>query len=98
MFNVNAVSAKLALTSTDDGNTYFVCNEAVVLESGGKVHVTGISVHEHDEWCDVNVTLAEEHIVYADNVFAKAVGDLLNMQVSFTERGMQDYGWVSMET
>jgi hypothetical protein len=111
MFNANAVSNALTLANTvqDDEQTsyYYTCNEQVTCggetlwgytQAGEVLTVTGIAVHVREDYCDVNVTLAEERVVYTDAVFAQAVSALLNMQVDYTEQGMQDYGHVSMET
>lgn len=90
---------------------YFTANETVELagdtlwgytQAGETVTITGINVfvrsYDDDVYCDVNVTLAEERVVYTDDSFADAVSKLLNMDVDYTEQGMQDYGLVSLET
>ena len=95
----------------DDGTSYYYdCNEQLVLEgdtlwgytnAGDTVTVKGVCVHERkydDTVCyDVNVMLEEEQLVYTDNSFAEAISKLINMDVDYTEQGMQDYGIVSME-
>jgi hypothetical protein len=111
MFNVNAVSNKITLVNTvnDDDITsyYFSCNEAVVCsgaeyswgytKNGDVVIVTGINVHDNGDYCDVNVVVADERVVYMDDAFNAAISAMLNMEVDYTEQGMQDYGLVSME-
>ena len=111
MFNANAVSNALTLVSTehDDERTayYYTCNERVqcsgetlwnYTSADDVLTVTNIAVFVQDDYCDVNVTLAEERVVYTDAGFAQAISALLNMQVDYTEQGMQDYAHVSMET
>jgi hypothetical protein len=90
----------------------FSCNEQVTCSGaqfswdytadGDVVTVTGINVHvtkdDDDEYYTVNATLADdEQMVYTDEAFANAISALLNMDVDYTEQGMQDYGLVSME-
>jgi DNA-binding beta-propeller fold protein YncE len=90
----------------------FSCNEQVTCSGaqyswdytadGDVVTVTGINVYVandgNDEYYTVNVTLADdEQMVYTDEAFARAISALLNMDVDYTEQGMQDYGLVSME-
>ena len=36
--------------------------------------------------------------IYTDNGFEKAISNLLGFEVQFTEQGMQDDGYASMET
>lgn len=89
---------------------YFTANETVKLagdtlwgytKAGDTVTITGVNVfvrsYYDDVYCDVNVALAEERIVYTDDSFADAVSKLLNIAVDYTEQGMQDYGLVSLE-
>ena len=70
-------------------------------QAGDTVTITGINVHEEEYdgevYYSVNAQLAEERIVYTDAAFADAVSRLLNMQVDYTEQGMQDEGLVSLE-
>jgi len=109
--NVNA-ALTLTETLVDEEQTsyYFACNETVQLageslwgytSAGETVTITGINVHEEtydgDTYYSVNAQLAEERIVYTDASFADAVSSLLNMQVDYTEQGMQDEGLVSLE-
>jgi len=109
--NVNA-ALTLTETLVDEEQTsyYFACNETVQLagdslwgytSAGETVTITGINVHaetyDGDTYYSVNAQLAEERIVYTDASFADAVSKLLNMQVDYTEQGMQDEGLVSLE-
>jgi len=109
---VNAkLTLKETVQLDEDTSYYFVCNEQVKCSGaqyswdytaeGDAVTVTGINVHERnydgETYYDINATLAEERIVYTDEAFAQAISSLLNMEVDYTEQGMQDYGLVSME-
>ena len=111
MFNATAVSNALTLQAVEHDCEYtgyfYTCNERVVCggetlwnytQANEVLTVTNIAVYVREDYCDVNVTLAEERVVYTDAQFAQAVSKLLNMQVDYTEQGMQDYGLVSMET
>jgi hypothetical protein len=101
------------VTNEDTVSYNFSCNEQITCSGaqyswgytadGDVLTVTGINVHEtkydDDEYCTVNVVLEnDEQIVYTDKAFANAISALLNMNVDYTEQGMQDYGLVSMET
>jgi Fe-S cluster assembly iron-binding protein IscA len=101
------------VTNEDTVSYNFSCNEQITCSGaqyswgytadGDVVAVTGINVHEtkydDDEFCTVNVVLEnDEQMVYTDKAFANAISALLNMNVDYTEQGMQDYGLVSMET
>ena len=109
--NVNS-ALTLVETVADEGQTTycFACNETVALsgdslwgytKAGEQVTITGINVHaeeyDGDTYYMVYAQLAEERVVYTDDSFADAVSNLLNMQVDYTEQGMQDEGLVSLE-
>jgi hypothetical protein len=109
--NVNA-ALTLVQTIADEGQTTycFACNETVTLSGDSlwgytsaeeQVTIVGINVHaeeyDGDTYYSVNAQLAEERIIYTDDAFADAVSNLLNMQVDYTEQGMQDEGLVSLE-
>ena len=66
---------------------------------GRKVHVTQIDViDEADVNCKtVNVTHDSTWDIYTDTAFEHAVSKLLDLQVCFTEQGMQVDGCASME-
>ena len=63
----------------------------------GDVHVEGINVFT---WDDGNVEVHVAHntdYVYGDNAFAAAISEAVGFAVMFTEAGMQDEGFASME-
>jgi hypothetical protein len=68
------------------------------------VDVTGIQVYTHfdddgnDSNVDVNVTHNADWNIYTDSGFERAISNLLGFDVQFTEQGMQDDGYASMET
>jgi hypothetical protein len=67
------------------------------------VDVTNIQVYTHmeddgtDSNVDVNVTHNADWNIYTDTGFESAISNLLNMDVQFTEQGMQEDGHASME-
>jgi hypothetical protein len=75
-----------------------------------RVTITGVHISEtFDEDGDVNVHIGVTYNVdgdedyegswrlYTDSGFEEAVGDLLATEVQFTEQGMQDDNYASME-
>ena len=68
------------------------------------VAVENIQVYTHfdddgnDSNVDVNVTHNADWNIYTDKGFEKAISNLLGFDVTFTEQGMQDDGYASMET
>ena len=66
------------------------------------VDVTNIQVYEHtdseDGQYDVNVTHNAAWNIYTDSGFEYAISKVLGFDVQFTEQGMQDDGFASMET
>jgi hypothetical protein len=68
------------------------------------VNVTGIQVYTHmeddgtDSNVDVNVAHNAAWNIYTDSGFESAISNLLGFDVQFTEQGMQDDGYASMET
>ena len=68
------------------------------------VTVENIQMYTHfdddgnDSNVDVNVTHNAEWNIYTDKGFEKAISNLLGFDVKFTEQGMQDDGYASMET
>ena len=109
--NVNTALTLVDTVADEEQTSYcFACNETVTLagedlwgytQAGEQVTITAINVHaeEYDGevYYSVNAQLAEERVVYTDAAFADAVSNLLNMQVDYTEQGMQDEGLVSLE-
>ena len=68
------------------------------------VAVENIQVYTHfdddgnDSNVDVNVTHNADWNIYTDKGFEAAISNLLGFDVQFTEQGMQDNGFASMET
>ena len=67
--------------------------------NGRKVHVTGVTVIEWmgDEYLTVNVQHNSTWDIYTDKGFEQAISDLLGFAVTFTEQGMQEDNYASME-
>ena len=67
------------------------------------VAVENIQVYTHfdddgnDSNVDVNVTHNADWNIYTDKGFEAAISNLLGFDVTFTEQGMQDDGYASME-
>ena len=67
------------------------------------VAVENIQVYTHfdddgnDSNVDVNVTHNADWNIYTDSGFESAISNLLGFDVTFTEQGMQDDGYASME-
>ena len=69
-----------------------------------QVRVTGITVFEEkyeegddDVYTSVNVTHDAEWQIYTDKGFEQAISDVLGLDVAFTEQGMQEDNFASME-
>ena len=68
------------------------------------VTVENIQVYTHfdddgnNSNVDVNVTHNADWNIYTDSGFERAISNLLGFDVQFTEQGMQDDGYASMET
>ena len=64
-----------------------------------EIAVSSIDVFARDEDDYVNVNVAHDTTwdIYTDSGFEAAISNLLNMQITFTEQGMQDDGYASME-
>ena len=98
---------------SDRVNTRYECNVEVVLAGDSiwdceleRVTVTDITVsdsYEDDgEWICRHIGVAhtgedDSWTIYTDSGFEQAISDLLGFEVSFTEQGMQDDGYASME-
>ena len=52
----------------------------------------------NDSNVDVNVTHNATWNIYTDSGFESTISNLLGFDVQFTEQGMQDDGYASMET
>lgn len=70
-------------------------------EAGRKVHVTGVTVIEHNDddysYTMVNVQHDSTWDIYTDSGFEDAISDAVGFAVTFTEQGMQDDNYASME-
>jgi len=101
---------KLVETEQFDDNTTvtrYDCNETVQCNgtslwgdtAGRKVHITHIDVIEEADfdYTSVNVTHDSTWDIYTDKAFEAAVSKLLGFAVFFTEQGMQDDAYASME-
>ena len=65
--------------------------------NGRKVQVTAITVHEYESVMHVNVTHDSTWDIYSDYGFANAISKALGYKVRFTEQGMQDDNYASLE-
>jgi len=70
-------------------------------EAGRRVHCTGISIvtnaYEDEVYVQVNVTHDSEWDIYTDSAFEEAISEAVGFEVRFTEQGMQDTNFASME-
>jgi hypothetical protein len=70
-------------------------------EAGRKVTVNAIDLvtnaHDDEVYVSVNVMHDSEWDIYTDSAFTQAISEALGFKVSFTEQGMQDDGYASME-
>ena len=67
-------------------------------EAGRVVHVTGATViREGNAVQHVSVTHNSTWDIYTDTAFEHAISDALGFAVFFTEQGMQDNAYASME-
>ena len=63
------------------------------------VTVSSIDVYEdEDGYTSINVEHDTTWNIYTDSGFESAISNLLGFDVQFTEQGMQDDGYASMET
>jgi len=88
-------------TNYDVEGTVKLANDSIWDYTGKDVvEVTSIQVYKHNEsnGVDVNVTHNADWNIYTDSGFENAISELLGMDVTFTEQGMQDDGLASMET
>ncbi len=89
--------------------TEFACEYAVTTagdglwgcEAGRKINVTGITIinniYDGEIYTMVNVTHDSTWDIYTDTGFETAISDALGFNVSFTEQGMQEDEFASME-
>ena len=79
---------------TTAGDGYWGC------EAGRKVRVTQISVQEEAdcEYKMIYVTHNSTWDIYTDTAFESAISAALGYDVTFTEQGMQEDNYASMET
>jgi hypothetical protein len=100
---------KVSVEQHDDCvTTHYSCDTVVQLAGNSiwncalsTVRVTDIVVHDNGEYKNVNVTHDggnESWRIYTDTGFEAAVSSLLGEAVQFTEQGMQEDGFASMET
>jgi len=61
------------------------------------VTVTGISVNKDEDNTSVNVEHDTDWRIYTDSGFEKAISEKLGFDVTFTEQGMQEDNYASME-
>lgn len=70
-------------------------------EAGRQVHVTGISIitnaYDGEVYVSVNVVHNSTWNIYTDSAFESAISDAVGFSVRFTEQGMQDDEFASME-
>ncbi len=69
--------------------------------TGRKVNVKGITVFEdsYDDYNSVSVTVEHDTTwdIYTDRGFERAISKALGFEVMFTEQGMQEDNFASME-
>jgi hypothetical protein len=83
-------------TVTTAGDGYWDC------EAGRQVNVTGITVitnacDEDSVYVSVNVTHDSTWDIYTDSAFSDAISNAVGFSVNFTEQGMQEDNYASME-
>ena len=104
---------KLTLTrferDTDSIITDFACDFVVTTagdglwgcEAGRRVRVEGITivhnVYDGEVYTQVNVAHDSTWDIYTDSGFETAISDAVGFAVRFTEQGMQDDNFASME-
>ena len=84
-----------AFTVTTAGDGLWGC------EAGRQVNVTGISIvtntYDDELYVQVNVTHNSTWDIYTDSAFEAAISDAVGFAVTFTEQGMQEDNFASME-
>ena len=70
-------------------------------EAGRQVNVTGISIvtntYDDELYVQVNVTHNSTWDIYTDSAFETAISNAVGFAVTFTEQGMQEDEFASME-
>ncbi len=70
-------------------------------EAGRVINVTGIciinNIYEQEYYTQVNVTHDSTWDIYTDTGFETAISEAVGFAVSFTEQGMQEDNYASME-
>ncbi len=71
-------------------------------EAGRKINVKGITIieeqyDEDEHWVQVNVEHDTTWEIYTDSAFETAISEAVGFAVSFTEQGMQEDNYASME-
>lgn len=84
-----------AFTVTTAGDGLWGC------EAGRVINVTGITIinniYEQEFYTMVNVEHDSDWDIYTDSAFESAISDALGFAVTFTEQGMQEDNYASME-
>jgi hypothetical protein len=98
---------KLVATQDDVTTTTYTVAGTVTLAGdsiwgdtqGRVVNVTAIHVITHDDsdYTAIGVEHDSEWDIYTDTGFTVAIGAVLNADVDFTEQGMQEDNYASME-
>ena len=104
---------KLTLSSIEQGSGYvvysFKCDFAVTTagdglwgcEAGRNINVEGISIvhnaSDDELYTQVNVAHNSTWDIYTDSGFECAISDAVGFAVTFTEQGMQEDGFASLE-
>jgi hypothetical protein len=91
----------------DYTRTEYTCDEVVQLAGDSlwncalnTVRVTGIVVFDYTDYKTVNVTHDggdDSWTIYTDTGFEAAISNMLGYEVGFTEQGMQEDDFASME-
>ena len=89
----------------NETTTQYACNFTAACDgssiwadtTGRNVHVTAISVHECEGYKSIYVTHDSNWQIYTDTGFANAISAALGYAVQFTEQGMQEDNFASME-
>ena len=100
---------KITKTSVDEDMTYYTVTGSVELAGDGWDNVTGtvaiesISVQTMDPYGtgDLTFEVGVVHggsFVYMDTAMQQAVSKLLEMELEYTEQGMQEEGYCSFES